>query len=404
MYSRTIASIVSALVGAVIALGVTSAQAATKEQSRPFVRVSYIPGSVALPVLVGIERGFFEREGLVVSALPVTNQQAIVNSLAQGYTDVACGSQAWLLDMANAKAPIKVIALNGYARKLELVVPSWDKKTKNMKDLTGKTVLIVRGTHNFDVVPEFYRMLAFSRMPLGAVSIRFITLSEFRAIFNPKSRVAYLKQKIGGILAYQEYTGYYRKKKLARAVINNEQITKLIGRISPRPLIANANFLKKNKMAAQKFVTAWVKTLKYIEKNKKDAATVLMIYYGRQYGVTLQLPEAEEIVSLIKYDKAKWTDTDTKAADINARAISAARNILFSSVKDKSKRPFRVPPKVDDLIDSEFVDRALSDLKAAALKRDGNNQIPKGKDAKTVKGQVDTQQNHSTKKRDGVNK
>ncbi len=186
--------------------------------------------------------------------------------------------------------------------------------------------------------------------------------------------------------------------------MGNKKITKLIGRISPRPLIANRKFLRRNKVAAQKFVTAWVKTLRYIERNRKDAAAILSIYYGRQYGVAIPMPEAEKIVSLTKYDRVKWSDSDTKAADINARAISAARNILFSSIKNKSKRPFRVPPKIDNLIDSQFVDQALLDLKAAKSKRDGNKQISIGKDDKLTKGQVDTRQPPESKRQNSVKK
>src|SRR5262249_6740901 len=72
-------------------------------ESRSVVRLSYIPGNFALPVLVGIEHGLFAREGLFVSAVPVTEEGALMRSLAQGGTDFAVNSQSLLLSVAENK-------------------------------------------------------------------------------------------------------------------------------------------------------------------------------------------------------------------------------------------------------------------------------------------------------------
>ncbi|HEY7609548.1 MAG TPA: ABC transporter substrate-binding protein, partial [Alphaproteobacteria bacterium] len=83
---------------ALLCLGAAGANA-QEAPSRSVVRLSYIPGNFALPVLVGIEHGLFAREGLFLSTIPITDEATIMRSLASGGTDFAIGSQAMLLSI-----------------------------------------------------------------------------------------------------------------------------------------------------------------------------------------------------------------------------------------------------------------------------------------------------------------
>ena len=47
-------------------------------------RLTFSSGWDALPAIVGIERGFFAQEGLVISGLSITSPEAVINSLAAG--------------------------------------------------------------------------------------------------------------------------------------------------------------------------------------------------------------------------------------------------------------------------------------------------------------------------------
>jgi ABC-type nitrate/sulfonate/bicarbonate transport system substrate-binding protein len=347
----------------------TAPLSAQTAADRPFVRLSYVPGTQALPVIVGIERGFFAREGIAVSMVGVVDQNAIVNSLTLGATDIALGPQSWLLDMAHGKVAAKVIALDGYRREIELIVPAWDTTTKDIADLKGKTILFVGGTHNFDLIPELYRILAFSKMRLADIKFDFFQLNQFGQLLDPKTRQAWQQRKVGAIFAAREYTDRHVKDKRARAVMGDEQITTLIGRLGPRPVFANADFVKNRPITAQRFVTAWVKTLDYIHNQKQDSAQLLAYYFARQYGLPLKKEDAELYVSLIKYDRAAWTENDIKEININGQAISAARNLLFASIKDPAKRPFQTAPDVTGYFDDSFVKKAVAALEDEKKKR-----------------------------------
>ena len=372
-------------------LGVAAALASVApqvahSQTRDMVRLTYIPGSEAIPVLVAIERGFFRKQGLTVSALPVLSQQAVTTALALGLTDFATGSQSWLLDMANAKIRAKVIALSGYGREMELIVPSWDKRTKKLADMKGKRVLIVRGTHNFDAVPEFYRALIFSRLKLTDVGVSFINLRQLRIIMNPKFRRGFIKQRIAGVFTLREYTFNFLKNKRARVVLDNKALTKLIGRLGARPLFASDNIIKKSPQTVQRFVQAWVETMDYIVKNPEDTARLLRIYFARQYGVRLPKGQAEFLLKLVKYDRVAWTQNDIRGAVINGKAISAARNLLFSHIKDKKKRPFQKPPSLDGYFDAQFVEKAKEALKKSQKSEKPDEKKPAETKKKPKKG------------------
>jgi len=364
------------IVAALLIMGTTAA-AAQETPSRSIIRLSYIPGNFALPVLVGIEHGHFAREGLFLSILPVTEESAVMRSLAQGGTDFAIGSQSLLLSVAENKLDTKVVAMAGYARELELIVPAWDATTKSLADVKGKTLLLLNGVHNFDAVPELYRALALSKpaMRLSDVNIQFIDLVNVRPLLEPKLRPAWTQRKVGGILMFREFTSTFVDEKKARVAVSNDNLSKLIGRTGAQPLFASNLILEKDPKAAERFVRAWARTLQYMADaaNKDAVVRVLQIYYLRQYGHALKKELAELYFGVTKYDRVAWTDQDTAEVNINAKALNAGRNLLFARIKDPNQRPFKDVPDVKSIVDSSIAVKVLAELeaekKAAAEKK-----------------------------------
>jgi len=359
---------------------------ATEPESRSVVRLSYIPGNFALPVLVGIEHGLFAREGLFLSTVPVIEEGALMRSLGQGGTDFAIGSQSLLLSAEENKLDARVVAVAGYGRELELIVPIWDTAPKTLADLKGKTLFLLSGVHNFDAVPELYRALALSKPPmrLSDVNIRFINLANIRGIMDPNFRKTYVAAKVGGILMFRDFTAAYVERKEARVVLTNEALTKLIGRVGAQPLLASKRVIDQEPKVVERFVRGWARTTQYMSDpaNKEAIVRVLQIYYLRQYGYLLKKELAESYFSLVKYDRVVWADGDTEEVTINGKALGAGRNLLFAAIKDPKKRPFQAVPNVKDFVDTSFAKKAVADLeieaKRAAEKKQGEIAAPKG--------------------------
>ena len=300
-----------------------------------------------------------------MSALPVTSQQAIVDSLRTGIAAFATGSQAWLLDVAQSKVPMKVVALNGHERAMEVIVPAWDTRTKKMTDFRGKTILLLRGTHNFDAIAEFFKILLFNRMKLTDVRFSFVTAVQLRTLLSNNKKVRQLlrRRRIAGFFGYREHTNYYVERKAARVVVSNDAISKLLGRNGPRPLFANAAIVRDHPETVQRFVNAWVAALDYIRTNNDQAVRLLRIYLARQFGRTLTKKSAQFFLRSIKYNRVEWSVPDIKETNINGKIIRAGRNILWRGIKDPKKRPFQTAPTVDSYIDNRFVRNAVKKLK-----------------------------------------
>jgi ABC-type nitrate/sulfonate/bicarbonate transport system substrate-binding protein len=360
------------------AIFVASCDAAIAQDTpaRSTLRLSYIPGNFALPVLVGIEHGMFAHEGLSISPVPVTDEGAILRSLGMGGTDFAVGSQSTLISIAGNKLEAKVVAIAGAAREIDLVVPAWDTTTKKFADIKGRTVVLLNGVHNFDAVPELYRAAALSKPPmkLSDFNVQFVDLANLKVIMDPQAKQVYAQRKLAGVLMLREFTQSYVDEKKARVVFSNEEITKLIGRRGAQPLFASQLMLTRFPNDVQRFVRAWARSMQYLADpaNKAAVVRVLQIYYLRQYGFLLKKELAEQYIANTDYSQVMWAKEDTAEVNINARALSAARNLLFARIKDPEQRPFKTAVAVDDYIEMRFAKQALDDLaaekKAAAEK------------------------------------
>lgn len=363
-------------------LAACATASAQETPSRSIVRLSYIPGNFALPVLVGIEHGMFAREGLTVSIVPVTDESIIMRSLTAGATDFAIGSQSVLLSVAQNKLDTRVVAIAGYGREMELVVPAWDTATKSFADIKGKSVVLLNGIHNFDAVPELYRGLALSKPPmrLSDISIQFIALTNLEQIFDPKFRTIYTQRKVGGIFVFREYTSRYVNEKKARVITSNADLAKLIGRRGAQPLFASKLILDRDPKAVQRFVRGWARAAQQISDPAHKAAVVrtLQIYYLRQHGGVLEREVAELYVSAAKYDRVAWTEEDVAEVTINGKALSAARNLLFAGIKDPNQRPFKDVPDVKSFVDSTYAKKALEELEAEKKAKAAEGDKPKG--------------------------
>ena len=82
---------------------------------------------------------------------------------------------------------------------------------------------------------------------------------------------------------------------------------------------------------------------------------------------------AEELaVYKMMLESADGICADLAEITINAKALSAGRNLLFANIKDPNQRPFKDVPDLAAYMDMSFAKKALSDLeaerKAAAAK------------------------------------
>lgn len=307
-------------------------------QEHTLVRFSFGSGWYALPAVVAVERGFFAQEGLVVSGLASSSGPAVINALNAGSTDFAEVPQRVLLVMAAAEVPVKVIAMSGWGTEMELVakvgVPA-----ESITDLKGKRIAVLFGSEAF---PVLVRLLNRARLRPTDVEITQLSASDLTQAFQ--------KDLAEAVFETRHFTSVLVQNGQARVVIGSQDVSKALGVISGIPLVARTAEIENNPETVQKFVTAWVKALKYIEQDPDDVARLLQIFFHRQ-GVKATTRMARSWVEMIKYNEYAWSPNAVADAEYNGWGLNIG-GIL------------KVAPKLTGYIDNRFVEKAVKIIAA----------------------------------------
>jgi ABC-type nitrate/sulfonate/bicarbonate transport system substrate-binding protein len=326
--------LVRILVFAFVIIGSLNLRAMAADMS--LARLSYGSGWDALPAIVGIERGFFAEQKIIVSGLAVSSPTAVIDSLAVGTTDFALVPQRVMLVMVAAKVPVKVIAEGGWGTEMELVARP-DENIKSVADLKGKTIAVVQGS---EALPVLVRLLNQSKLKPTDVKIASMSADSLLKSLTGK--------KADAVFETRHFTIPLVDKKEGIVVIDAAGVTKAIGFVGAIPLVARNDMITKESDLTQRFVNAWVKSLAYIRQDPADAGRVLQIFFHRQ-GVPVTPTMAQTWIKMIKYDQYAWTPAAVKDAEYNGWALNAAKVLM-------------VAPKMDGFVDNTFADAAAKTL------------------------------------------
>src|SRR5512142_394058 len=119
------------------------------QTTKPLVRLNYSGSIYATTSVVGVEKGFFDQEGLIVNAAPESSGQVALQALIGGSTDFAVGANIRPVQALGRDLPIKVIALSTWGFAGYVLVPVKDTTSKSLAELKGKTLAaqVGSGTH-----------------------------------------------------------------------------------------------------------------------------------------------------------------------------------------------------------------------------------------------------------------
>ncbi len=306
-------------------------------QESSLVRLAFSSGWDALPAVVAIERGFFAAEGLVVSGLAIPSAVAVVNSLNAGSTDFAAVPQRVALLMAAAKVPVKIVAMAGWGTEMELVTKPGDGMN-SLADLKGKRIAVLTGSEAF---PVLVRLLNQARMRPTDVKITRLPANTLTKALETNLADA--------VFETRHFTLPMVQNGQARVIMTPKAVTAAIGLIGGMPLIARKAIIEKQPETVQKFVSAWVTGLRYIQQDPDDAARILRIFFHRQ-GVKVAAGMAILWVRMVKYDQYVWSPGAVADAEYNGWGLNTG-GIL------------KVAPKLEGFVDNRFAEKAA---KAAA--------------------------------------
>jgi NitT/TauT family transport system substrate-binding protein len=303
-----------------------------KAAEMALARLSYGSGWDALPAIMGIERGFFAEQNIIVSGLALTSPTAVINSLAVGTTDFALVPQRVLLVMVAARLPVTVIAEGGWGTQMELVART-GSGIKSVADLKGKTVAVVQGS---EALPVLVRLLNQSKLtPTDEKIVNMSADSLLKSLADKKA---------DAVFETRHFTIPLVDKKQGTVVLDAAGVTKALGVVDAIPLVARNDMIATQADLTQRFVNAWVRSLAYIRQDPTDAARVLQIFFHRQ-GVPVTAAVAQAWVQMTRYDQYAWSKAAIADAEYNGWALNAAKVL-------------KVAPKLDGYVDNKFADAA----------------------------------------------
>jgi NitT/TauT family transport system substrate-binding protein len=149
MIRGTTAARFAALLGvamvALAACGGSGAGAGPQAGQPMTIRVGVLPIQDVAPIYLGIEKGFFKRQGLTVNLQVMQGGAAVASAVLGGSLDLGFAAPVNLILAKDQGLPVKIVAPGNNAstdpdHAWSAIMVSADSPIKTVKDLAGKTV------------------------------------------------------------------------------------------------------------------------------------------------------------------------------------------------------------------------------------------------------------------------
>ncbi|MBI4522790.1 MAG: ABC transporter substrate-binding protein [Deltaproteobacteria bacterium] len=325
---------------AILGLASVEAQAQSK---KPLVRLNYSGSIYATTSVVGVEKGFFDQQGLIVNATPESSGQVALQALIGGSTDFAVGANVRPIQALARDLPIKVVALSSYGFAGYVLVPRKDSATKSLEELKGKTLAVQVGSGTHTVWLRYLRHKGISEKEF---TIKNVETEQIPAAFEAGG--------IDGAIAWDPFATLIMEKGLGRAILGPKDMAEPLNVTYPFFVMTTEETIKRKPEVVQKFVNAWAKTLHYIHNNKAEVADLMQAFFARE-GTKLQKETVKKLLDGTNYDRVR-----VSPADIDDTMESA--KIQFEQKKLKKL------PDLKQHVDNSFAEKAEKMVKAGAVK------------------------------------
>jgi len=245
----------------------TGMHAEVKCADKP-IRMSYLQNDLHhLPLWVALEKGFFREQDLrievagIFRAGPETMSAFAAGALDMGYVGEAPATTA----IANKAARVKAVAqvnTEGSA-----IVVATKSTIEDVQDLKSKTVAVP----GYATVQDFLLRKALMRhdIPVAAVNIM---------VLKPPEMIGALRtDQIDAFIAWEPYPSQAVTGGVGRLLATSRDIWR------NHPccvLIADEDFLKKNRTKAARVVRAHVRAIEFIDRNPEEALQIAVKYTG----------------------------------------------------------------------------------------------------------------------------
>jgi len=249
------------------------------------VKIGYLTLALSLPTFVALEKGYFQEQGLKVTATPFESGTLIVDAMVAGRIDVNAGSGIighWLVEQ-NLPGTFKIFLVYGPLGPTDssfVLMVAKDSPLKEMKDLKGKRVGTFPGITSLALAkavlrPHFdpNKEVTLIEIPPGNI-VQALAAGQIDAYFTPEPF---------GMMAEAKGVGRYLSKSPQDALnLTNGE---------PGAAFAfNSKFLKEKPILAKKVKAATYKGVDFIQANEGEARKILSKYTSLPEPFAMKIP------------------------------------------------------------------------------------------------------------------
>ncbi len=291
------------------------------------VRLSTNRSTQAVVNEVAEQKGFFAEQGLKVRTFAESSGNVSLQAVVGGSADIGVGLHVRVLQALARKLPLCVIGMVQYGLTSKIIVPVRDKTSKTLADLKGKRLAVQMGSGTYIA----WRIL-----------LKYLDLKEEDFVVkNMKTRLIPATFEAGAIdvaAAWEPYASIIVSKGLGRVLMTNDEWSKKGKIVYPVFLYANCGWVDKNKDTTQRFVNAWLKAIKFIDKNPEETVDIMMRAY-KGWGLKIPRDTVKAGVYTRGYDKLTFDQEVLTDTDNFAQIMYDIKKIKFLPDFKKHLRP-----------------------------------------------------------------
>ena len=258
-----------------------------------------------------------------------------LSSVYGGSLDIGTAAGARIIQWTSKGWNMKAIAVNNTGFLAVVLVKKDDTTSKTMADLKGKKVAIQKGSGTHVVWLRYLDALGLNE---GMFKMAYMRTSRIGAAMGTGT--------VDAGVPWYPFARSILNRGLAREIISEKEIGKVANSPYPFLLYARASFIDKYPKTIQGVVNAWVKSKKWIEANREEAAKIYHKFSTRR-GKKLKMEDAAFFVNILGFKENVWNDP--MVADLDASA----------KIMKKLGRLKKIPDFRGN-IDNRFVNKAGS--------------------------------------------
>jgi len=262
------------------------------------VKIGYLGFVLSLPTFVALEKGYFQEQGLKVTATLFESATILTDALITGRVDVQTGTgvlASWLVEQ-NVPGTFKIFIMYGNRNVLEentmALMVAKDSPITGIMDLKGRRL----GT-------------------FPGITSMAMAKAVLRTSFNPDKEITIIEIPPGNIvqaLAAGQIDAYFapepfgmigEAKGVARRLVKSPLLLLNLKTVIPgAPFTFNSKFIKEKPLVAKKVKAAYYKAVDFIYSNETEARKLIPKYTNLPEPLAMKIPW-ENWIKIEEYNK-----------------------------------------------------------------------------------------------------